>query len=232
MDINQHFEAFAESLRAEADRADFSHLTEAAVARGTHRPRAGWVRTRAAAVAAGLVFGLASFGGAAYAADGAAPGDTFYWLDRLGEAVGIGDGGAVERLAEVQALIDHGHAAQGIEHAADTLIGMSEGAVEAREALRAAADRIATLEEVGPPDGVVDLLAYLAENVGAVDGPTVAEIARQIGSHPGGPPDDVPGGPPVSPGGPPEEPPGEGPPDGTYGPPEGFEPPPSTTPSS
>ena len=68
-------------------------------------------------------------------------------------------------------------------------------------------------------------MTYLSDNVGSVDGPTVAELARAIhpsdpagppeGVNQGGPPDSVPAGPPdgVTPGGPPDSVPG-GPPDG------------------
>ena len=47
-------------------------------------------------------------GGLAYAANGAKPGDLLYGLDRALEAIGIGDGGADERLAESLALVASG----------------------------------------------------------------------------------------------------------------------------
>ena len=72
-----------------------------------------------------MVLTVGGFGGAAYAANGAAPGDTFYGLDRALEAVGIGNGGSAERLAEVKELVDHGQTAGGLEHAADIVEEMS-----------------------------------------------------------------------------------------------------------
>jgi hypothetical protein len=221
--MSEHFERLGRALRAEADGAVFTDLAESAVALGTRRRRLGWVRTRAAAVAAGLVFGLSSLGGAAYAADGAAPGHPFYWLDRLAESFGLNDGGAAERLAEVQALVGSGNASQGIQHAAATILGLSDGVEEAKDALLAAADRIAGIQEAEAPEGVEDLLLYLSENIEDVDGPTVADLARLIGL--GGQPDGVPGDPPV-----PVVPPDpETPPTGDPGPPDGTPPGPPTT---
>ncbi|MDX1385828.1 MAG: hypothetical protein R3190_19405 [Thermoanaerobaculia bacterium] len=213
--MEREFERLARALRAEADAAVFNDLTEQAVIRGTRRRRIAWLRTRAAAVTAGLVLGLGSFGGAAYAADGAAPGDAFYWLDRLAESFGLNDGGAAERLAEVQALVDDGYTAQGIQHAADTVLaGVAEGAEDAKDALIAAADRLEGFDHSEALDGVGDLLTYLSNNLGAVDGPTVAQLAKLIAA--GGPPDGVPGGLPVDPPDP------ETPPSGDPGPPDGV----------
>jgi len=222
--LDDQFERVARALRAEADSGDFTDLTEPAVMRGTRSRRLGWIRTRAAAVTAGLVFALGSLGGAAYAADGAAPGHPFYWLDRLAESFGLNDGGAAERLAEVQTLVDNGNASQGIQHAADTILGLSDGVDEAKDALLAAADRLAGFDESDAPAGVGDLLTYLSENIGAVDGPTVADLARQIGA--GAPPDGVPGDPPANPVVPPDP---ETPPSGDPGPPDGVPVGPPTT---
>jgi hypothetical protein len=207
--MNQDFERLAAELRGEADRAHFTDLTEPAVTAASRPRRATWLRTRAATVTAGLMIGLGSFGGVAYASNGAAPGDLLYGLDRALEAVGLGDGGAAERLAEVQALIDQGDAARGLHHAVESVLGMSEGIAEARDALLAAADRVAvrSAEAEGPPEGLADLLTYLSENIDAVDGPTVAELAKLIGPDPGGPPEGLPG-PPEGVPGPPDDTPG------------------------
>ncbi|HSM01311.1 MAG TPA: hypothetical protein VK960_02560 [Acidimicrobiia bacterium] len=212
------FDRLSDTLRSEADATDFSDLTEPAVALAARRRRTWWLRTRAATVAAGLVLGLASFGGAAYAANGSAPGDAWFWLDQFAESVGLFDGGAAERLAEVESLVGNGNTAQGIQHAAATIVGLSEGVEEATDALLAAANRVAAAEGLGEPQGIADLLTYLSENLEAVDGPTVASLARLIAQQ--GPPDGVPVVDPPDP---------ETPPTGDPGPPDGVPPGPPTT---
>lgn len=139
---------------------------------------------------------LVTFGGlsgVALAANGAVPGDTLFGIDRALETVGIGNGGNAERLNEVKALIDQGRADRGLEHAA----GIVEGDTGAQAALLAAAERIRGLDQAASHEGVATLLTYLSENVGSVDGATVAELARAVrGNDPAGPPEAVPPGPP------------------------------------
>ncbi|MGD2044435.1 MAG: hypothetical protein PVJ28_12355, partial [Acidimicrobiia bacterium] len=60
------------------------------------------LRRRATATVATLVM-LTSATGMAWAADGAVPGDWYYGLDRALESIGIGAGGAAERLQELEA---------------------------------------------------------------------------------------------------------------------------------
>ena len=215
-------ERFIAELRSEADAAEFSGLSELAVARGSRPSVIGRLRTRAAAVAAAVVVTFGGLSGVAYAADGAVPGDMLYGLDRALEVVGIGHGGSAERLEEVKALVAQGHADRGLEHAADIV----EGDASAQAALLAAAERIAGLDTAASHEGVAELLTYLSENAGSVDGTAVAGMARTIGGNDTpGPPEGVAPGPPegVAP----------GPPEGVApGPPEGVTPgpPPGTTP--
>lgn len=169
-----------------------------------------WWRRRAvaAATAATLLFG--SGAGAAVAADGAAPGDLLYGLDRALERVGISNGGAEERLAEVEQLVTEGQLARGIEHARETVTQNGnrpdDAGTQASEALRAAAERVrATASADHQPAGqdvtsaVADLLTYLSDNVGHVDGGTVAGLAQAIGdsvhAERRGPPEGVPASP-------------------------------------
>lgn len=230
--MHDPLDRFIENLRSEADTTDFTHLSEAAVARATRGSVWRRLRTRAATVAASftLVFGAA--GGVAYAANGAVPGDTLYGIDRALEKIGIGNGGADERLTEIRSLVDSGDVGAGLHHAAETIVEDTDGST----ALLEAAVRIA---DTDAPDGVPPLLTYLSENIGEVDGRVVADLASHIGppaDTPNGPPEDVPGGPPDTnpgggppdgtPGGPPDHAPG-GPPDGTPGP---NRTPPTTTP--
>jgi hypothetical protein len=208
--MQDEFDRIASELRSEADATVFADLTEAAVVRGSRPRLIGRLRRRAATTAAAVVLAFSGLGGVAYAANGAAPGDFLYGLDRALETVGFGNGGSAERLAEVKALVEAGNAGQGLEHATDSLLGHIEGAGSeaAQSALLAAAQRIATLgegEAAGPPEGVADLLTYLSENIDAIDGQAVAELARAIGGNvPAGPPEDTPAGPPEDiPAGPP-----------------------------
>ncbi len=208
-------ERFISELRTEADATHFSDLAEPAIARVSRPSLIGRLRTRAAAVTAALVLMFGGLGGAAYAANGAAPGDLLYGLDRALEAVGIGNGASTERLEEVKELVEQGHADHGLEHV--VTIVSDPGA---QAALLAAAERISGLDKAAAHEGVAPLLTYLSKNAGAVDGPTVAGLAQAVrgndapgppeGVTPGGPPDGVPpGGPPAN--RPPVTPPGKTP---------------------
>jgi len=210
-------ERLGSELRAEADGADFSGLAEPAITRGSRPPLIGRLRTRAAAIVAAVLVTFGGLSGVAIAANGAAPGDALYGIDRALEAVGIGNGQSTERLHEVKALVDRGHPDRAVQHATD-LVEDDSGA---QEALLAAAERIGGFDRNTTHEGVATLLTYLSENVGSVDGPTVADLARSIrGNEPSGPPEGVTPGPPegVTPG-----PPGTvipGPPEGVFpGPP-------------
>ena len=150
--------------------------------------------------------------GVAYAADGAKPGDLLYGLDMAFEAVGFDNGGAAERLSEVEALIAAGAVADGLLHATQLFDG-HPGSEEAIAALTAAAAR---LEDAGDSGGsqaaqVAGLIGYLhtaLASVAGIDGQTVAWMARDLGvsqADPVGPPTDPgsqadPVGPPANPG--------------------------------
>ncbi|MBI5158421.1 MAG: hypothetical protein HZA58_10500 [Acidimicrobiia bacterium] len=200
---------FIRVLREEADGADFRTLSGPAIPATTPGVLARW-RTRLATAAAAGVTAVAAFGGLAYAADDAAPGALLYGIDRAFEGIGIGNGGEHERLEEAVALAKHGDPALGLEHAAGVT-----GDPAAQAALIEAAERIMVREQnqVGEQTQtrvqVAELLQYMAQNAGAVDGPTVADLARSIGGEPSGPPDGTPAGPPDGvPAGPPDSTPG------------------------
>ncbi len=215
--------SFISRLRREADAAEFSALTEGAIPRRRRRvPLFAVLRTRAAFAAALVVFAVGSVGGVSYAANGASPGDFLYGLDRALERVGIGNGGASERIAEAISLVSSGDPAHGLEHAARVVPDEAAG-----KALQDAAVTVPASEDFQEQvfeEDVLALLTYLKENVGSIDGATVAEYAREIGKPgdtPGnGPPEDTPGnGPPEdTPVGPPEDTPGNGPPTTTTAP--------------
>jgi hypothetical protein len=212
-------DAFLARLRAEAGRPvyelslrDWVAAAAAETSAGPSRvgwwrrkvgaPMAAWKRRLATAVAS-LVLVIGGMSGLAWAANGSVPGNALYGLDRALEHVGIGGGGTVERLAEVQGLIEAGDIPGGLSHAGELVAGEAEGSEEggasASEALQAAASRVAEAgSEVSTNvhEHVAALLTYLSENVGQVDGRQVATLARQIGGNenpPGsGPPDGVP----------------------------------------
>jgi hypothetical protein len=169
----------------------------------------GRLRTRAAAAVAATVMSVGGLGGVAYAANGATPGDFLYGLDRALEAVGVGNGGASERIAEAIVLVQQGATGHGLEHAA----GIVPDEAGAGAAVLIAAEGVGFNVTAEVQDEVMALLTYLSENVGNIDGQTVAEFARAIHGNQGGapetpvgPPDGVPVGPPdETPVGPPEE---------------------------
>jgi hypothetical protein len=227
-------EALLALMRAEAGRPAAGPLVKEWAAAAAPRAaeasgRPGWGRRKAGIpiivwkrrLATGLASAVLVVGGMtglAWAANGSAPGEALYGLDRALEHVGIGNGGAPERLAEIRALFEAGDIPGGLSHAGEVVGAQEESPADeganAAEALQAAAARVV---EVGSEASaevrqqVAALLTYLSENVGQVDGQQVAELARQIaGTGEGtGPPDGVPPvepGPPVSV--PPVDPPG------------------------
>jgi len=233
---HDRFGTFLTSLRAEADQpavgplvsewaaAAAAHTAEAAGRPGWRQRKAGapamiWKRRIATALASAVLL-VVGFSGLAWAADGSAPGDTLYGVDRALEHVGIGHGGAAERLIEVRSLLDAGDIAGGLSHAGE-LVGeqpedVADDPSQAAEALQAAATRIAGQSDEASAEvrgQVAVLLTYLSENVGQVDGRAVAALAREIGGNEdpagSGPPVSIPPvepGPPVSV--PPVDPPG------------------------
>lgn len=170
-----------------------------------------------ALTAIALVVGMS---GIAVASDGAAPGDVLYGLDRALERVGVGVGGADERLAEATVLVGQGRAADALDHAIEAI---DEADEEASDALQRAAERVSGMssENGNAADVEANVTAMLewmiaTEATGSDFGQGVAERARQISGHnvaaddsstdggesgpgkgtPAGPPDQVPGGPP------------------------------------
>lgn len=92
---------------------------------------------------------LSGMTGVAVAADGAGPGDALFGLDQALEAIGIGDGGPEERLAEARGLLEEGQTSTAIEHMADAVdVGtaqedsFSPDSAKASEALRDAAETV------------------------------------------------------------------------------------------
>jgi hypothetical protein len=146
--------------------------------------------TKLAAVIGSAVVALGSFSGVAYAANGAAPGDTLYGLDCALESVGLGDGGLEERLTEATRLCDRGEVERGLNHAAAAVqnqAGLESG--QANGALTAAANAVQNAFQTanqGESDQirarVAAMLQWMAttEAQGKEFGQGVSERAREI----------------------------------------------------
>lgn len=202
------------------------------------------LRHRLALVGA-AIFLISGMTGMAVASDEAAPGDRLYGLDRALETVGVGDGGAPERITEAQALANSGqmiaainHAAEAVEESAIGRDDFSPEASDAAAALRSAAESVRGDDDdpefEDDPESqqvraaVAAMLEEMADMAGDPEfdgeafGRRVSEWARSIGDRgvdiPGG---DDQAGPPAHAGGgedagPPAQTPG-GPPEGTPG---------------
>ena len=165
VDLDDGFDDIANVLSAVKDIAtpdserDLSHLFVAAVEESRLTPVELYARerepltqdwparlvSRVAMAAAALVVLVMLPGGMAYAANGAKPGDLLYGLDRALEGIGIGDGGADERLAESLALV-----ASGVEPS-DSFDGSEVAAVSPADGLGHAAPTTVIDEAVDTP---------------------------------------------------------------------------------
>lgn len=150
-------------------------------------------------VTIGGVTALATIGigGVAAAANGAAPGDLLYSVDRAFEAVGIGNGGTQERLQEAVRLADEGDVDGALLHAAHA--ERARGNASAAGTLETTASEVTGLA----PEDNAEIRASVAEMLrwmestdanGSDFGQGVAERARAIGdaaSHGRGNPGDT-----------------------------------------
>lgn len=184
------------------DAAAFAYKASAVVRAGEPTELAATARFRRglsltprlapAAVAAILLLGMT---GVAVAANGSAPGDALYGIDQAMEAVGIGDGGAHERIDEANVLVEQGNTAEALDLLADSL---DEESTEASQALQDASERIRQLENGSENADVVrsnvaDMLHWMSlADLNREDfGHDVAERAKHIGN--GGHRDEAPG---------------------------------------
>ena len=184
--------------------------------RNDRRPK---VMPRVAIAGVALLVFVTMSSGLAYAADGAKPGDWMYGLDRAFEVVGVGGGGASERLVEVEALVAAGAISEGLAHASEVFDDIP-ASDEANAALTAAVARLnggtdgVDLRIVAQVGGLIEYLKMAMHTDAGVDGQYVAAMVREFGA----PPIDAPGptvdppaptvdpGPPIHPG-PPIDPP-------------------------
>ncbi len=147
------------------------------------RSRAPW-RRRLALTGVAAILASAGLAGTAAAADGAAPGDPLYGLDRALEAVGIGDGGSHERIQEATKLADEGEVDAALRHAADALA--AEGDSASAVATLAAADALASHGSANSAEvhaRVSEMLRWMsqADVHGSDFGHAVSAYARGLG---------------------------------------------------
>ena len=156
--IRSHAENSGAQVRARRSNTSTPPVATASERRLPWRAR---LRNRATALATTVLM-VGGMTGVAWAADGAAPGDLLYGIDRALEAVGIGAGGSAERLEELEA--------RGIE--AEPQHGGHDPAV-------AAIDHRDQIGNEKVPAGAAAIHSYL-ETAEGTDGLTVAEIAKQV----------------------------------------------------
>ncbi len=137
-------------------------------------------------VSVGGVVALATIGvgGVAVAANGAAPGDLLYSVDRAFEAVGIANGGMPERLDEAARLADEGDLNGALRHAADAVeAGGDSGTAGTLETTAADVTTLGSEDSTEVQAAVSDMLQWMAatDYRGRDFGQGVAERARAIG---------------------------------------------------
>lgn len=113
--------------------------------------RAGFMfrlRQRATALATTVLM-IAGMTGAAWAADGAGPDDWYYGIDRALEAIGIGAGGAEERLLEAANGSGEGLTVTGRERASDRVLSAGNG----NEQSLAVRDRVSAMLDLPAGEG-------------------------------------------------------------------------------
>ncbi len=136
----------------------------AAPARGAYAGRRRRLRLGFAVSSLALLVLVSGFGGLAYAANGAVPGDALYGVDLALEKVGVGDGGLTERLTEAGRLVEEGRVQEGLNHAGDAIAAAAQDdeALQATAAtLRTAAADVASNQNLQSAEG----RALLAEGL-------------------------------------------------------------------
>jgi len=157
-------------------------------------PRHG-LAPRLATVGVVAVLLMSGTAGMAVAANGAAPGDALYGLDRALERVGIGSGSIDERLDEAVVMAAQGRSGEAVEHAIEAL-GQHPGESSdvALGALTVASENLVHTQDTADAAATANirvsaLLTYIAENIGPDTGTDgrefgqgVAQLARDIGA--------------------------------------------------
>lgn len=154
---------------------------------GASRPSSSGTRRRGAIALALAGLGAVAFGGAAMA-DEAAPGDFLYGLDRALEVVGINNGGAQERLAEVQALLADDEVEQALDtsvEAVEDMDGMDDDEAEELAGILHAAESVlneGSEQSLERREQVAAMLTFMTQTelTGREFGQAVSQHARGI----------------------------------------------------
>lgn len=172
---------FPEDHAAEGAAMARARLSIPTVPLSTGRRLALGLRRRVTAAATSLMM-IVGMTGVAWAADSAVPGDWNYGIDRALESMGIGAGGAEERLQELAVIREDGHVrgvriasgsgADSVASSDDPIVGL-----EKAEATVAATTR-GSLRATEVQDAVSALLAYLANP--EEERPTISELAQEF----------------------------------------------------
>ena len=178
LDPARFAEATGEKAAAFARKASAVARTgEPAKLAATARFRRGLSLTPRLAPAAVAALFLFAMSGVAVASNSAVPGDALYGIDRALERIGIGNGGADERLEEASILAENGDSEEALE-----LIAQTFESSEAADALLKASDRIR--ENGGANSEVADMLKWMSgeDARGEEFGQDLAEIAKNLGN--------------------------------------------------
>ena len=172
---------FSEDHAAEGAAMARARLSDTTVPLSTGRRLTLGLKRRVTAAAVSLMM-IVGMTGVAWAADSAVPGDWNYGIHRALESLGIGAGGAEERLQELAVIREDGHVRgvgvasrsgrDSVASSDDPAVGL--GKAEATVAATTRGSPRAT--DVG--EAVSVLLDYLANPAG--ERPTISELAQQF----------------------------------------------------
>jgi hypothetical protein len=176
-------EAVREALLARA-------ATDGAVAARTTPPQAAkaprWILIPRFGTSLATFALLVGMTGVAVASDAAVPGDTLHGFDLALEKIGVGAGGAEERISEARELANGGMPVEALDHAS-TALDNEQG--EASDALKKAAERLKAINAgngyAAPGrEEVAEFLNWMASHdVNGKDyGKGVAERAKELGN--------------------------------------------------
>ena len=181
---------FLEHHAAEAAAA--AQTRQAAIAGTGLKPRrrlAFGLSRRVTAGAASLMM-ILGMTGVAWASDSAVPGDWNYVIDRALEVIGIGAGGAEERIQELAAIAESGHPG-GAEPASqtgqDSTTAPNNPVVVPNDQVVGTENAAATIADITPGSqrandvrgAVSALVAYLSDTE-AAERPTISELVQQF----------------------------------------------------
>jgi len=183
---------FARTAGAEVKVSQSATAAVTTLRRQRLTPRQGLApRLATVGVAVLLMSGTA---GMALAANGAAPGDALYGLDRALEQVGVGSGSTDERLEEAVVMAAQGRSDEALAHGIESLSGLSgDSAAVALGALTVASENLVHTQDTADAAATANirvsaLVTYIAQNIGVGRGTDgrefgqgVAQLARDIG---------------------------------------------------